>query len=197
VLSLRSVKCSLCAHVPATVRGHHSAFRTSQLAQHRPLPAYLPTTNATPAPTSTPAPIQPPHRIFRSPVALLSYHPNPTHDSGAPEEVFDHLQRHGRIPVGYPPNPGGYLTTEGESPEVTSSLSVTHGLGGPPWRMKIGQRIRAPGRPLLRGEGRRRVDRISDLRVCRDGGTFSTYVRHIRGMRLGWSRRGGQLNRPL
>jgi hypothetical protein len=30
------------------------------------------------------------------------------------------------------------------------------------------------GRPLLRGGGERRVDRISDLRVCRDSGGFST-----------------------
>src|SRR5215211_4603484 len=30
------------------------------------------------------------------------------------------------------------------------------------------------GRPLLRGGGERRVDRISDLRVCRGHGSFST-----------------------
>ena len=48
--SLRSVKCSLHAPRSRSHQRHHSAFRASHLAQHRLLPAHLPTTNATPAP---------------------------------------------------------------------------------------------------------------------------------------------------
>jgi hypothetical protein len=59
-------------------------------------------------------------------------------------------------------------------PPAMRVLSVTHGPGGPPWRMKTGSVSGPLGRPLLRGGGERRVDRISDLRVCRDGGAFST-----------------------
>ena len=50
MLSLRSVKCSLHAPRSRSHQRHHSAFRASHLAQHRLLPAHLPTTNATPAP---------------------------------------------------------------------------------------------------------------------------------------------------
>jgi hypothetical protein len=50
VPSLRSVKCSLHAPRSRSHQRHHSAFRASHLAQHRLLPAHLPTTNATPAP---------------------------------------------------------------------------------------------------------------------------------------------------
>jgi hypothetical protein len=56
--------------------------------------------------------------------------------------------------------------TSGQAP-WTSSLSVTHGPGGPPRRMKVGSMSGPLGRPLLRGGGERRVDRISDLRACR------------------------------
>ena len=49
----------------------------------------------------------------------------------------------------------------------TSSLSVTHGPGGLPRRMKMCSMSGPLGRPLLRGGGERRVDRISDLRACR------------------------------
>jgi hypothetical protein len=48
--------------------------------------------------------------------------------------------------------------------------------GGPPRRMKMGSAIGPLGRPLLRGEGKRRVDRISDLRVCCGRGSFSTQI---------------------
>src|SRR5215211_6317934 len=40
--------------------------------------------------------------------------------------------------------------------------------------MKTGSASEPLGRPLLRGGGERRVDRISDLRVCRESGAFST-----------------------
>jgi hypothetical protein len=43
-------KCSLHAPRSRSHQRHHSTFRASHLAQHRPLPAHLPTTNATPAP---------------------------------------------------------------------------------------------------------------------------------------------------
>jgi hypothetical protein len=55
--------------------------------RNRPLPAHLPTTKATPAPHQHGHTHQPPLRTplpFRSPIALPSYHPNPTHDSNAP-----------------------------------------------------------------------------------------------------------------
>src|SRR5829696_5736262 len=59
-------------------------------------------------------------------------------------------------------------------PQAMSHLSVTHGPGGPPRRMKMGNMSGPLGRPLLRGGGERRVDRISHLRACRGDRAFST-----------------------
>src|SRR5215211_2365514 len=68
----------------------------------------------------------------------------------------------------------GHMVGLGGLEPPASSLSVTHGPAGPPWRMKTGSASEPLGRPLLRGGGERRVDRISDLRVCRESGAFST-----------------------
>jgi hypothetical protein len=56
---------------------------------------------------------------------------------------------------------------------MTASLSVVMGRWPTPAH-ENGSAVGPLGRPLLRGGGKRRVDRISDLRVCCGRGSFST-----------------------
>jgi hypothetical protein len=89
VLSLRSVKWSL--HAPRSRSRHGAPFRIPHLASRSTPPSTCTstTTNATSGPQqhshTNPTPA---HLTFRSPIALSSYHPNPTHDSSAPGRGF-------------------------------------------------------------------------------------------------------------
>jgi hypothetical protein len=65
------------------------------------------------------------------------------------------------------------LAVSPDPPRHTSSLSVVMGLATHPGA-RNGSAVVPLGRPLLRGGGERRVDRISDLRVCSGHGSFST-----------------------
>jgi hypothetical protein len=86
------VKCSstvqLCfPDAPRDPLTPHQSFprlRPSRLALNHHLAAHLPTTILVSTSISTPYQPDPAHLTFRSPIALHSYHPNPTHESTAP-----------------------------------------------------------------------------------------------------------------
>src|SRR5687768_8649993 len=60
----------------------HPTFVAPIYQHKRTSTSYL-STSPTPS-SALPYQADPAHRIFRSPIALSSYHPNPTHDSSAP-----------------------------------------------------------------------------------------------------------------
>src|SRR5215218_6138108 len=89
MLSSRSVKCSSdTLRASLTLRRSplpptpHPRLLTGIYLHIRTPPCYL-STQAT-APSALPYQPDPAPLTFRSPVALLSYHPTPTHDSSAP-----------------------------------------------------------------------------------------------------------------
>ena len=90
MLSLRSVKCSLHAPRSRPRRGHHSAFRTLA-SRSTPRSTCTSGHNQCYASTQQHSRTNPTPHTSTSvvPIALPSYHPNPTHESSAPRRGLD------------------------------------------------------------------------------------------------------------